>query len=112
MNERVERVWSEYRAAVEEVYPESEDGRYFVGRRRIGEGMLERIADLSERLTEALSEQLGGDPPAGGPPYEAPGGEGDGQAQNLPRLEHEEAAFAAAGGASRGTCGGRAWPRS
>lgn len=96
MDERVKEIWTEYREAVEEAYPESDDGRNFVGR-EIGDGHLERIADLSEQLTEALGEQLGDSPPVGGPPYEAPGGEGPGRGRNLPRLEHEEAAFAAAG---------------
>jgi len=96
MDKRVKEIWTEYREAVEEAYPELGDGRNFVGR-EIGDWHLERIVDLSERLAEALGEHLGDSPPVGGPPYEPPGGEGIGRGRNLPRLEHEAAAFAAAG---------------
>lgn len=96
MDERVQDIWTEYRRVLEEAYPESEDGRYFVGR-SLDDETLERIVDLSEQLTNALGEQLGDRPPVGGPPYEALGGEGAGPGQNLPRLEHEAAAFAATG---------------
>lgn len=71
-------------------------GRTFLGR-DLDNGILERIVDLSDELTAALSEQLGSEPPVGGPPPGEPGDEEAGWRRNLPRLEHEAAAFAAAG---------------